>query len=452
MAKKPADKKKVVKGAVQGTTQQLADVGGDVFSFFSSPRAVAISRPSSLGSAVVGIELTQFAPRYLFGNNVYRLGVFAELVGEPAAGKTALQLEIERWHIYGSSARFAYAPSAFKPGAAKHICAEPRFSPDLAESIIGVPASGSQCFIVADGIKCVEDWQEETTNWVKLYEEHAEAGIAPLFASCVGEDSLTSVTTRDEAQKTWDAGSANPGFAQIAKSLNLYFKVLPGRLAFWPVSFVATNHQKVSKDTRGFNVRREPGGSAVTFGGTTIIRVENKGKSETQHNGVRLVKLTYQKNSLSSAGEERSIEVEMRWHYDPTHATPANPRGQCTVWDWEAATVALLTSFEPSSAKRKRIDEIVYIENVNKSTKTADCKQYGLKKAHWHTIGDAIAQDKVTTHALDELFNVTHRAVYIPGIDYRIQQQQAIAQGSTLVEGQASAVEEAAQAEETISE
>ena len=372
------------------------------------------------------------------GNTVFRLGVFSELVGESGAGKTALLHEMERWHIYNSSGRFPYNPTAYWPGAAKHLVAEPRYSPELAESITGFPPNGSPYFSLVDDIKVAEDWTGPATNWVKMYEDKAKAKDPIICASCIGQDSLTAVTTRKESDEAWASGEYNPNFSQIAKSLNQFFKILPARMAVFPINFIATNHQKTSKNPQGYLDRREPGGTSVKFGATTMIRVECRGKSETLKESARKILLTNQKNSLSAAGSDRTLYVSLKWKMDPSRATVSNPQGQVSIWDWEAATVELLLSID-GVARRKAIDSVIEFRDVVKETQMATCPALGItKKTSWHEIGAALcnfADPKVIkiNQALDKLLGVTARACFVPGQDYAEQQARALSYGSTIL-------------------
>lgn len=400
------------------------------FDFFNSMRAEAVVRGIDRNSAVVGLHLPQFALRYLFGNNVFRLGIFTELVGEPKQGKTAFEHEIERWHIFGSSAQVPYNP-LIHDGGVLHIPVEPRFSIDLAESIMGVDLSTCPTVSIEGSSQALEDWQIIATDFVKRFQKFDEKQPGwPTFTACIGQDSLTQATTRKEMEDTWSNGYADPGFAQIAKNLSLWLKVFPTKLVPWPISFVATNHQKTGKDNRGFTTRKEPGGQAVGFGGTNIIRVQTVKNVEKLNENGRIIKLTFQKNSLSSAGDNRDIEVAMKWTYDEAYKTKFNPAGQRTVWDWNESSIVNLLSFD--GTRKKRIEEIIYLDNVNKETKTANCAQLGIKKGSFSEIGAAMEGDPEVVKALDDLFRVTQRKIFTRGVPYWKQQDEALEQGSSI--------------------
>jgi RecA/RadA recombinase len=401
---------------------------------FDTLRAKAITRPSSRICAVIGIPLIQFSLRYIFGNNIFRLGVFTELVGPPHSGKTALAHEIGRWHVYGTSALNLYDPTKTYSGAYVYIPAEPRFSPDLCESIVGLPTQDHPNLIVSGSIEVAEDWQNIITSWIRTHRDLAKKKEnAPCAnASCLVLDSLTAVTVAREAEGIWEDGHVTPNFGLLAGSLNTYFKVIPTELVNWPISLVATNHQKKQTDRRGFTVRYEPGGVSQRYHGTTILRVEQVEAKELIAENSRTMRLTLQKNSLSSAGSMREIDVSMRWIYDKNRESSANPRGQLSWFDWDTATVTTLLGME--GTRKKRVEDILPLEDISKERKTASCRQLGLKKASFQEIGAAINNDLQVQQALDQLFSITYRAMFQPGIPYTEQQDSAVRMGSTLIE------------------
>jgi hypothetical protein len=363
---------------------------------------------------IIGIPLKAISLRYLFVNSVFPLTRMTQLIGQSESCKTAFLFELYRWHIYNTSDHIPYSDKDLHGGYVHNVC-EPRDSPDLRESILKVPRSVRYPSTMCDHI---ESWQWECSNWIKHAASTFEPGAMP-YPMALGVDSLTAVTTKDEMDTTWEQGFAQPGYAQIAKNLNMWFKVFCNKIRIWPASFIGINHMKVSKDNRGFNVVKIPGGDALRFAATFLLQFKMVDRIEKLNEFGRELEISTVKNSLSPAGENRTLKnVRMMWTIDDANR-------QHTHWDWHGATVSLLSGFE--ATRKKRIMDIVSIESIDKTRRTADCRQLGLTKASWTEIGQAISDNKDMVQALDKLFGVRERLPFILGKPYNEQVMEALA-------------------------
>lgn len=361
-------------------------------------------------NAVVGIPLQAISLQYLFSNDVFPLGRMTELVGVSESCKTAFLFEIFRWHVYNCTDSRPFDPAGLHGGYI-HNLAEPRDSPDLRASIMRLGARNPFPVFKA---ACVEDWQKRCSDWIKRAEEMFEAGSMP-YPVCLGQDSLTAVTTKNEMDATWKQGYAEPTYAQIAKSINLWTKVFFPKMEPWPVSFVAVNHMKENKASNGAIIRTIPGGAALKYASTFMFRLQRKSDIELIGESGRIIEIVTEKNSLSPANHEKLI-VRMTWTYDEEGE-------QITIWDWHDATIELLISFDGS--RKKRLMDIVPLELVDKTRRTADCAPLGLKKASWSEIGAAIMQDPQMVKELQLFFNIRKRYKFKLGVPYSIQQAEA---------------------------
>jgi hypothetical protein len=363
---------------------------------------------------VLGLPLQAISLRYLFCNDVFPYSRMTELVGVSESCKTAFLFEIYRWHIFNTTELKAYNPEELHGGFI-HNLVEPRDSPDLRESIIRVGNYSNRYPVVQSN--CVEDWQKSCSDWIKRAEEvYSEPGSMPIPVA-LGLDSLTAVTTRDEMDKTWDKGYAEPGFSQIAKSINMWAKVFFNKMSPWPVSFIGVNHLKENKAPNGAINRSVPGGASIKFASTFMFRLSKKDDIETLDESGRIIEIATEKNSLSP-GNHPKLKVRMVWTMDKDTGE------QNTVWDWHDASIELLTSFE--ATRKKRIMEIVQIENVDKARRTADCSSLGLKKVSWSELGQAIMQDSEIVAGLDSFLAVRKRHVFELGVPYNEQLQNVI--------------------------
>lgn len=378
---------------------------------------------------VLGLPLRALSLRYGFANDVFPLSRMTELYGMSESCKTAMLFEMFRWHIFGEAVPMNPIPSReLEPvGGFGFMLAEPRDSPDLRSSIIG---HGFDEAFPAEPCNSIEDWQDGCTRWMKQSRAtFSEVGSMP-FPAALGVDSLTGVTTRDAIAKIWEKGHAERQFAVAAALINDYCKFLFNELRVWPISFIGTNHMKISKDARGFIERRIPGGSSLDFYATFKMRMARKDDIEHLDDYGRLIHIVWDKNSLSAAGERRELKVHMRWVFDENNV-------QHTWWDWHDATVELLLSHD--GTRKNRIMDICQIEGVDKGKRKADCPTLGLKKATYAEIGEAIEQDDGVRNALDQLFGVRKRRQFVPGIPYIQQVRDAMAEDPAEVPAAATA-------------
>jgi hypothetical protein len=365
--------------------------------------AMQIDEKRKANLPIIGIPLEAISLRYLFGNDVFPIGRMTELVGVSESCKTAFLFEIYRWHIYNTSEHYEFDPSEMHGGYV-HNLIEQRDSPDLRSSILQLGRPDPYPVVKSH---TVEDWQLNCTNWVKRAEEKFSPG-AMSYPIAIGVDSITAVTTRDEQEKTWDAGYAQPNFSQIAKSINMWAKVFFNKMEPWPLSLIAVNHLKENRAPNGSISRNVPGGSALKFASTFMLRLQKRDDIELLNLKGRIIEIHTEKNSLSPGCHE-SLKVRMTWTCD-------DDGNQHTIWDWHDATIELLTSFD--ATRKKRIMDIVAIENIDKTRRTADCSQLGLKKVSWSELGKAIMNNKEIAYSLDKFFGVRNRRKFEIGTPY----------------------------------
>jgi len=360
---------------------------------------------------VIGLPLKAISLRYLFANDVFPYGRMTELVGVSESCKTAFLFEIYRWHIFNTTEQLTFDPEGMHGGYV-HNLVEPRDSPDLRNSILRLGMEDPYPVIQSNS---VEEWQKNCADWIKKAEAQFDHGSMP-YPIALGLDSLTAVTTKDEMDKTWNQGFADPGFSQIAKSINLWSKVFFNKMEPWPVSFIGVNHLKENRAPNGAINRTVPGGASIKYAATFMFRLQRKDDIELLNESGRIIEITTEKNSLSPGNHEK-LKVRMTWTFDDNGE-------QCTVWDWHDASIELLTSFD--ATRKKRIMDIVAIENVDKGRRTADCSVLGLKKVSWSELGAALMEEPTILKGLDKFFNVRRRNKFKLGVPYNEQLQEAL--------------------------
>jgi hypothetical protein len=165
-------------------------------------------------------------------------------------------------------------------------------------------------------------------------------------------------------------------------------------------------------------IRRVPGGASLGFTSTFILRMARKADIHTKSEQGRLIRIHSDKNSLSSAGDRRYIEVKLLWTKDENLV-------QTSMWDWHDATVALFDSFQ-EAWQRKAVHNACSIENIDKTRRTADCPVLGISKGSWHEVGKAISESPELVKELDKVFGVCPRRPFEMGVPYKDQIQEAL--------------------------
>lgn len=355
---------------------------------------------------LIAIPFEAFSQRYLFGNTGFLIGRMTELVGRSYSCKSAFLYEIYRWHLNVG-------------GLYKHIVTEPKDSADLRQSITGVPDGDVRNQAIP--VEYLDHWQKTCMATLHAYEDSFHKAANKMSMGSIltvdGVDSLAGVTTKKAAEEIYAEGSASPGFSPIARAITDWARVYFPKMAPYPVSFVGVNHYKDKPNSQGLPLKTIPGGSALQYAATTVLifNVKTNKMYEKKGQGVREVEITTNKNSSSAAGDPRELTVNMTWATDETTGA------QATVWDWHSATADLILSFSEGTATRKKLDKIVRVEDLNKTTGTASCPTLKIKKAPLLEIGRAIDQNPDISRELDDLFVVRRRHAWRHGVPYAQQ-------------------------------
>lgn len=356
---------------------------------------------NSSQEVVIGLPFKAFSLRYFFQNDCFPLSRMTEIYGVSGSCKTALLFEIFKWHVDNN-------------GGYVYNNTEARDTPDLRSSIIGHDRDKNFPMTMCSS---VEDWQKSITSWFKKGREiYSELGGCP-FPVAIGVDSLTGVASESEISGIWEKGHSEIGFAKSANIINSYMKFMFNELRVWPYSFIGVNHAKIGRDARGFPQIKVPGGFSLDFHSTIKIFTQLKDKIEKLKESTRVVNLKMDKNSLSNAGEDREIQVQMKWSMDEETGT------QHTFWDWHEASVTVINNLTPT--RKSHACEFLGLENIDKSRKTADCNIVGLKKASWSEIGQAIEENSEVKAALDKMFSIRKRKPFAEKVPYSEQMEMA---------------------------
>jgi len=237
-------------------------------------------------------------------------------------------------------------------------------------------------------------------------------------------DSLTSVDSQSEIDKTQSAGFASRGYATIANLISRYMRQgQAGNFRGYPFSLVGTNHLKPSTDARGLPNDTIPGGKAVPFMATFMVvmkRIEDIDRLD--HGGIR-VSLKLQKNSIGVS--RKSIKADFLWWQEQvTDAAGKAFTRQRHVWDWHDASIGFLLDFETSRDRKTLFKEISKIVDLraSRSTKMVWSKALDIKESApvpYRVAGQMLEQRPELLQQLYPLLGINQYAKFQPGMDYR---------------------------------
>lgn len=365
---------------------------------------------------VVGLPLPGLAMEYLIQNTVWPLGRFTQIVGKHGSCKSALCFEMVRWFKESSGISYLFEN-------------ETKYSPDLALSIIGYPKTPEDEVFVHLPCTSVDDWQSKLQMMVKWCKEQmAKKEIGRKFPVLYLVDSLMGKLSI-ESQKTIEKnGHADRAHPHEALMINGFLKKIPQELEEWPMCLVATNHLKPKKAENGAHMERiMPGGATPGFQETFEIEMRKDASSKLTYvdednfetGGLKLV-LICTKNSLGETG--RSIKAQIHWKQE--YVEEADEYRQVSAWDWPAATVDLLMSFE--GHRQQKVQEVVHIGGTGNKLYS---KTFGISSSDpisRHDLGVLIEGDAEIKTRLRRLFGIKERKLFIPGIDYSKQLEALI--------------------------
>lgn len=347
----------------------------------------AVMAGSETDNLVIGIPCPALAFEYLITQDIFPLGLVIHLNGLPGSLKSALLYEFFRW--------FRLAR-----GGAILMENETKYSPDLARSIMGY--DDYEIGLILNRCESVEDWQDYLTYWVKqqkldLVGTKKDPGPGRTIPIIFGVDSIMGKVSWETQEKILGEGHAGRSFPVEALSITNYLKTIPHQLDLWPFALVLNNHLKLGKDEKTHReIRRTGGGAQINFQEAWELetRVSKQQISSADWNGVQ-IRITCVKNSFGDT--HRRIVARMLWWEEENKDT--GRWEQATVWDWDWATVHMLTNIE-GREKAKLKAAGFHIE----ATKTSDVdnrawsRSLGMTKSEqavsWSELGAQIRVNK----------------------------------------------------------
>lgn len=368
-----------------------------------------------MGRLVLGIPFPALCLEYLVQNNVLRLGIVVQVVGQPGVCKSGFLFDMVRW----------FANSG---GLGSLIENEDKYSPTWAMSIIGDQGDDVLGYEEASS---VEDWQARLLGRITYFKKamtgtKENPGSGRVFPIVFLLDSLMGKPSEETMASIHEAGFASRAHPVEALKITPYLKTLATELKRWPFVFAFTNHLKMSKDQQGRNERRKGGGALKEFQESLEFEISKikSDSSTTKYKGMTL-QIECRKNSVGDTGNK--IVVDIRWtkYFDKAKGKLE----QTTVWRWNEATIRLLHGYAPGSELGKLIRDVV---DVNKGSGDAWwSKKLGVRKEKMiggEELGAMLHARTDLVEKLRPLLGIEVRETFQPGNDYR-EQRQALLDG-----------------------
>lgn len=365
-----------------------------------------VSAGTMADNLLIGIPCPSLAFEYLLCLDCFPLGLILHLNGPPGSLKSALLYEFMRWVRAAGGGSFLEE-------------VETKWSPILLQSLVGF-ADGEHNVLV-DRCHSVEEWQQRIIYNVdqskRLMMGTKDApGPGPTFPILFGVDSIVGKESAEIQEKVMERGHGDREFPKAALIITQWMKTFAHQIDDWPFTIVLNNHLKLGTDKQGRETKRTAGGQGVGFQESFELqtRVIKKEITSASWDGVQ-IRITNAKNSFGTS--HRSIDARMLWWNEKDENGVWKQR---TVWDWDWATIKLLTTLEgKAKATLKAEDVHVAAVKVSDVDNTAWSATLGMKEKDavpWQELGKMIRKDEALMNRIRGALGI-HRLPFLAG-DY----------------------------------
>lgn len=362
---------------------------------------------------IVGLPLPALCLRWLFKLTVFPLSRIVQLVGEEGSAKTAFLFELMRWHMqYGGGGVLAET--------------ENKDSPTLRNSLWAWNPTWMSRFDMAP-CYAMEDWQEVLSTFLAIAaKQQDDPALGRTIPICFGVDSLTAVLPRKLIQNIKDEGHAALGHPLMARLIADFMRAMPQMIKSYPFTIVGTNHLKPGQDQMGRPQDQIPGGKSVKFMETFEIGMKRAPGCDIdllEYGGLRVV-ISMRKNSLGPS--RMRFPAELLWWYQELGGRSV----QMAAWDWDTATIELLTSFETARGKKTLFNDLMDIVDIrvtDRGRRKAWSNTLGVPQTspvYYRQLGALLEQRSDLLTQLHERLGIAEHTPFQPGVDYRTLMEQ----------------------------
>lgn len=363
----------------------------------------------------VGLHLPHLCLRYLFQRTTYPLERVMLIFGTPGCNKSTL--------LY-----WFYDLARRNRGYYLHAEVEDKDTPIMRLAMTDYDRNAGW----VKACKSLDDMQSSVGTWFDWFKSKCVKGPGRTVPFFLGVDSLVAKLTEDAAKVIADNDGV-PGrrWADEARSLNDWFKLIPEAMQGWPFSLIAINHDKPKKDQRtGQTVHGSPGGSAPNFYTTFRILVTKVKPLNQQASGWEgnRVKLSMDKSSLGA--DRQSFEAEITWRVVEGTSQSGKPTVyQQAMWNWDKATTEMLTMLSTAKKGTWRANVVDDLLGITKCTggryaaKAIDVPVSDPLPAA--EFGRLLETRRDVLDKLEPLLGIQNSFRFQPGVDFSKQLQEA---------------------------
>jgi len=289
-------------------------------------------------AADIGIRLPYLCHRYMLQRNTYPLERVTLVFGPPKSNKSAFMF----W-LFDLFTNPRYG--TIKYGRYFHMETEGKDTAEMRFALTGYRDEVGDSF-ACSSMDQFQTQTKETVEWYKdvIVKNEKVGSRLPLI---MGIDSLTASMTGD-AQNVMakNDGVAGRRFADEARSLSDWFKVVPGYLQGYPLSLVGITHDKPVKDPRtGIVTHRAPGGESPTYAATYKILMQKVAGIPQGKSGWAGNRIKFSLHASALGVDKLGFEAEIGFR----KALRKNADGESILvqeagWNWHKASIELLAN------------------------------------------------------------------------------------------------------------
>lgn len=339
---------------------------------------------------------------WYLGVDGFPLSRSLSVAAEYHVGKTAFLTEVVRWH-------------RLMAGRGIIACTEgDKDSPVLRNSILRYDTKA----LAYDNFGSVEDWQVYLTDASKRVMSFFEAQPHLTTPVCFGTDSVVGALCRKKINEIWKHGHASADFATEAKLYGDWLRTFTNMaLAGNPFTFIGTSHVYfVANNKPGLPPKLVvSGGIKQLYAAAISIVMKHVSKVDYVNLKGQIVNFSLLKNTMAGTRHYNNFECGLYWTLDDAGV-------QTTWWDWDEATIWLLSDRKRFPAQGEAGKNIVEACNVHEATGGMYwCKELGVGK------DDAMSASELgkILHANEEVMDNLRSAMkiyrhkkFVPGVKY----------------------------------
>jgi hypothetical protein len=368
----PKKKKPAKKPAAWDTSATSAYFGAQLNAI--AVKDESMMDPASAAVAIVGLPLPASCLRYFFQRTTFPLERSLIAFGPTGSNKSAFLYEIYRWFIAAA-------------GMYVHVEVEDKDTPILRLSMLDYDSTTGKVWQV----ETLDDMMRKVDRLFTMYRETAAKAGSPgrRMPFVIGVDSLVSKLTAG-AIKTIDDNGGAPvrRYADEARALSDWYKLVPGQMRGYPICLLATNHDKVKQASMPGRQPEHytPGGVAPGYSATYRVHMNNAGSTtrpDAEGYFYNTVRFKMDKCSLGTG--KLQFQADFRWRLLPGLSETGQPiEIQYSDWEWHRASVELyerIAADVKAGAHRKAAAELGI---VNAARGNYYCRALG------HTAEDAM--------------------------------------------------------------